>query len=759
MAGLKGLENIFTEFRTEVDNQTTTGASYIDDIHAKGFKVNTNSTDFLGIEGSTYTNPSEFGYDGHIVNAIEDLHGFGFVPGLQAGDDTLFVGQLGPNYNNPGPNLGIYYTDDYENGPTPDFIQFTKNRQAGDLSEFLGVDDDSDTYQNPIDDLQIQLTSDWWQDSFGHQFTPNRKHLDTSEFLGLDEDGNTYVNPGINLGIHYYDTYNDPGIGVDVIRNIDAVGFKKLKKHKDTSDFTMVGETNSIEPIKDTTLFRRFGDKPFDFGMEQKKKYLPKGGKLPKKGDIDPDVVSLIQQGGIRSVGSTGVLQSSEVSGITLEDIWNSHIDDLIDWENVKGKTDGRLDMRYDNGMFSANSFLPFAFSRNGITHEPYVIRGIGDSKNIVSQHLNDLERVGKYFLSPDGIKFIAAQNAMGLLAYFHRRSVTHGKDDQYGFFGSAAGLQQFQYTYNPLSAFSTTVPFVKFRFNRSLLFDEQKYTDKEPAKLFGITIPDITPNKNVKVDGIDNQSPELTTLGGSILKNANTSIDGTTVNEQDITGDVYTLSPIATEEEILTETRSTNKDKLDSIEDGYPFYFKDMRNDKILMFRGYVKDISENIAPSYQSEQYIGRSEPVYSYTSTQRTLNLSLDLFGNNRDEFRKIYQKLDYLTGMCYPEYFNDSSNSGYTLTRPKPPLVRMRLAELFGGGSKAQADNPQMKYGVLGYLNALNYTYNEEGVWHNFDEESRAPMFITATIGFTVIHDETPNINTRFYGVDYGKVGVE
>ena len=124
MAGLKGLENIFSEFRQEVDNQTTTGTNFIIDTHASGFRVNTDSTDFLGIEGSTYNNPSEFGYDNDIVNYITDVHGFGFIPGLQAGDDTLFVGQMGENYNNPGPNIGTYYVDDYENGPTPSFINF-----------------------------------------------------------------------------------------------------------------------------------------------------------------------------------------------------------------------------------------------------------------------------------------------------------------------------------------------------------------------------------------------------------------------------------------------------------------------------------------------------------------------------------------------------------------------------------------------------------------------------------------------------------
>jgi len=349
----------------------------------------------------------------------------------------------------------------------------------------------------------------------------------------------------------------------------------------------------------------------------------------------------------------------------------------------------------------------------------------------------------------------------MGLLAYAHRRSIEVGKE-QYGFFGSSAGLQQFQYLYNPLSAFSTAIPFIKVRVNRSFLLDEGKYTDrdKDPG-IFNIS---IGANQNTKVKGIDNQNPDntaqdddtKTTLGGSINKNVNNSIDGTTINNQGITGDHYTLAPIDVEDETKKLKRG-NKDSLTSIEDGYPFFFKDLRNDKILLFRGYIKGLTEQVSPTFNATNFIGRSEPVYTYQNTTRTINFSLDLFANNKDEFTSIYQKLDYLTGMCYPEYYEDNSSlDRVTLTRPKTPLCRMRLGELYGGSTKAQEDNALLKHGVLGHIQSIAYTYNDESPWHNFDEESRAPMYITANIGFQVIHDQTPSNKTRFYGVNYQKV---
>mgnify|MGYP003132805183 CR=1 FL=1 len=742
-SGLQNLNSVFSDQVNEIVEKQ--GVNFINDIHATGFTINTTGTDFLGIEGSTYINPGDLGDDDRIVDAIPNNEAVGFVKGLQAGDDTLFVGAGGNNYSNPGINAGIFYVDDYENGPTTNGINFTKNRQEKDPTEYIGVA--GENFNHPDPDEQSQIESNQWLDIFDHKFTPNRKHLDPSEFKGTTET--SYTNPGEFVGLHYYEVYDDAGLGSDFINNIHATGFTKLRQHKSPSEFLMVDGDNinvSNDNVENGTLFRQFGNSVFTFGGEQKNKYLPvPGNAFIEKDRIDEDNVALIQQGGIRS----NFIQGVEVKNISLEDVYNEHINDLIDFENVKGKTDGRLDMRYNNGRASTGTgFLPLAFSRGD---EPYVIRPIGEPKDIVTQHQDDLERVGKYLISPDGIKFIAAANAVGYLAYAFNRSVKHGTTDTYN--ELTQGLQRFQYTYNPLSAFSSAIPFIKVRVNRSFIFDEDKYTEPTES-IFGI---DLTPNKPAKVDGIVKQSvddsKQQTTLGGSIVKNVNASIDGNTINNQGILGDVQTTAPITDSVNLVKKKKGAKQ--LDSIEDGYPFYFKDMRNNRILMFRGYIKGLSENISPTYSSENYVGRSEPVVTYQSTNRNVNFSLDLYANNFNELQYIYQKLDYLTSLAYPQYFDDAVGSDFSLIRPKPPLCRMRLADLYGGGKTAQVDNPELKHGILGYINSLSYTFNDEGTWNNNDEENRVPKFVTANIEFAVIHDQTPNINTRFYGSQYNK----
>ena len=47
--------------------------------------------------------------------------------------------------------------------------------------------------------------------------------------------------------------------------------------------------------------------------------------------------------------------------------------------------------------------------------------------------------------------------------------------------------------------------------------------------------------------------------------------------------------------------------------------------------------------------------------------------------RQELKPLWDKINRLTGMCYPDYFFDESVG---ITRHKPPLCRMRMADLYG-----------------------------------------------------------------------------
>ena len=110
--------------------------------------------------------------------------------------------------------------------------------------------------------------------------------------------------------------------------------------------------------------------------------------------------------------------------------------------------------------------------------------------------------------------------------------------------------------------------------------------------------------------------------------------------------------------------------------------------------------------------------------------------------------IYKKMNRLTSMCYPEYKGARE-------RMKPPLTKFRLGELFGSESKE----------MTGFIKSLSFSFPDESPWET-EQGKRVPKYITADIGFQVIHAETPSLRftqkTGKYGVEfYGinqKIGV-
>ena len=109
--------------------------------------------------------------------------------------------------------------------------------------------------------------------------------------------------------------------------------------------------------------------------------------------------------------------------------------------------------------------------------------------------------------------------------------------------------------------------------------------------------------------------------------------------------------------------------------------------------------------------------------------------------------IYKKMDKLTSLCYPEYFQDieSDSSGNLVSygnRMKPPLTKLRLGELFGKSNNE----------LMGYIKSLSYSVEQSSPFET-EVGKRVPKFVTATIGYQVIHAEAPNLETKFYGINY------
>ena len=158
---------------------------------------------------------------------------------------------------------------------------------------------------------------------------------------------------------------------------------------------------------------------------------------------------------------------------------------------------------------------------------------------------------------------------------------------------------------------------------------------------------------------------------------------------------------------------------------------FKDLRDGGHIYFRGYINGITENLSPSWTPTNYIGRSEPVYSYERAERDISFNLAVFPSNYTEEVYMYTKINRLTSLVYPEYMAD--NNG--LTRMKPPFTEMYMAHI---GKKQK--------GQFGYIKSLSYTVNESGDWNALEN---LPRVFNIAISYQIVNKKPPALYNQFY----------
>ena len=218
--------------------------------------------------------------------------------------------------------------------------------------------------------------------------------------------------------------------------------------------------------------------------------------------------------------------------------------------------------------------------------------------------------------------------------------------------------------------------------------------------------------------------------------------------------GDFQTLIPMKQGKKLSDAFGAGGQDEIESSTNGMPFYFQDLRDNTFIILRGFIDGITENVAPSWTTVNYIGRSAPVYNYERAERDMSFNLKLFAHTANELDSLYKKINRLTSLCYPEYKVDEKLG--SKVRMKAPLTKFRMGELYGSRNNE----------VTGFIKSLTYTVPDESPWETVNGK-RVPKFVTAAITYQIIHNEAPSLRFTqkgsgkgidFYGIN-SKVGVE
>ena len=167
-------------------------------------------------------------------------------------------------------------------------------------------------------------------------------------------------------------------------------------------------------------------------------------------------------------------------------------------------------------------------------------------------------------------------------------------------------------------------------------------------------------------------------------------------------------------------------KDLPEGVSDFVKFKFKDLINDKFIIFRAILSGISDSITPEWTGTRYIGRPDQVYVYTGTERKISFNFEIYPKTKQEFPVLMEKLNYLVGLCYPSFTGGN--------RMVAPFIQLTLGDMF-------KDTP-------GFLDSLSVDVDDNSTWE-INEGLQFPKHITCNCSFTYVGKYMPSTLGKHY----------
>lgn len=145
------------------------------------------------------------------------------------------------------------------------------------------------------------------------------------------------------------------------------------------------------------------------------------------------------------------------------------------------------------------------------------------------------------------------------------------------------------------------------------------------------------------------------------------------------------------------------------------------------MVFRAYLKDITDTPNPSWNTVNYIGRGEPFYIYKGFERNISFTLQVAAMSEAELRPMWQKLNYLYSNTMPDYSENNVMRG--------PYMRLTLGDYM--------------FRQPGIIKNMTYTISNDSPWEIAIDEPETggdlyelPHVMTIQMTFAPIHDFVP-----------------
>ena len=169
------------------------------------------------------------------------------------------------------------------------------------------------------------------------------------------------------------------------------------------------------------------------------------------------------------------------------------------------------------------------------------------------------------------------------------------------------------------------------------------------------------------------------------------------------------------------------------SDKDIIPFKFYDVYNDKHITFRAILTGITDNVSTEYNPERYVGRSENVYTYQGTNRQVSFTFDVYPKSRQEMPVLWEKINYLYGMCYPNYIE--AYGGQTMVSP---ITTLTIGNLY-------TDTP-------GYISSINLSVPDNSTWE-IEDNLQLPHYCQIAVEYVYIGKYLPNAKGKHFELNW------
>jgi hypothetical protein len=169
-----------------------------------------------------------------------------------------------------------------------------------------------------------------------------------------------------------------------------------------------------------------------------------------------------------------------------------------------------------------------------------------------------------------------------------------------------------------------------------------------------------------------------------------------------------------------VTKVRDLIKFRIEAVDNDSP------TNSVWMIFRSYLKDITDTPNPSWNTVNYIGRGEPFYIYKGFERNISFTLQVAAMSEAELKPMWQKLNYLYSNTMPDYSNNVMRG---------PYMRLTLGDYM--------------FRQPGVIKNMTYSIGNDSPWEIALDEPETggnlyelPHVMTITMTFAPIHDFVP-----------------